>query len=100
MGAWSVVREGSFGEANAMYFHLGILAYDLIKLMQLLTGQVLVLSSQWKTRTIRSVRTGLFRMVAKVTTGGHSIWLQVNKTAREICYLLEVREKIYLLSVS
>lgn len=63
--------------ANAMYCHTGILVYNLIKLMQLL-----VLPHGWSTRTIQSLRDGLFRMparrsggVGKVTTGGHRIWL-------------------------
>lgn len=82
-------------EANAMYFNIGILAYDLIKLMQ-----ALVLPCGWKRSTIQSVRNGLFRMVAKVTTGGHRIWMQVNKTGGEIRQLLSMREQIYLLSTN
>jgi len=82
-------------EANAMYFNIGILAYNLIKLMQ-----GLVLPCGWKRSTIQSVRNGLFRMVAKVTTGGHRIWMQVNKTGSEIRQLLSVREQIYRLSTN
>lgn len=81
-------------EANAMYFHLGIVAYNVIKLMQ-----VLVLPETSSTRRIQSVRSSLLRMVAKVTTGSRCIWMQVNKTGGEIRQLLLIREKIYRLSL-
>lgn len=80
-------------EANAMYYTIGILTFNLLKLMQMM-----VLPQSWLKKTVLSLRKGLLRMVAKVTTGSRQIYLQVNKTSEEIGQLIRIREKIWALS--
>ena len=82
-------------EANAMYYTIGILTFNLLKLMQMM-----VLSKSWLKRTVLSLRRELFRLVAKVTWSGRRIYLQVNKTLEEIRELIRIREKIWALSLS
>ena len=81
-------------EANAMYFTVGMLIYNLVKLMQ-----VLVLPKRWLRKTILGLRNTLFRMVSKVTGSGRRIWMQVNKRGKEIQEIIEIRMNIYLLSL-
>jgi len=82
-------------EANLMYYTLGILTFNLLKLMQLM-----VLPKSWLKRTVLSLRKGLFRFVAKVTYSGRRLFLQINKTTKEIRELIRVREKIWALTLA
>ncbi len=82
-------------EANAMYYSIGILTFNLLKLMQML-----VLPKPWMKKTILSLRRDLFRMVAKVTYSSRRLFLQINKTTEEIRQLIRIREKIWALSLS
>lgn len=81
-------------EANAMYYTIGILTFNLLKLMQMM-----VLPKSWLKRTVLSLRRKLFRFVAKVTYSGRQLFLQINKTTEEIRQLIRVREKIWSLSL-
>jgi len=78
-----------------MYYTIGILTFNLLKLMQMM-----VLSKSWLKRTVLSLRRELFRLVAKVTWSGRQIYLQVNKTLEEIRELIRIKEKIWALSLS
>lgn len=82
-------------KANAIYYTIGILTFNLLKLMQML-----VLPKPWMKKTILSLRRGLFRMVAKVTYSSRRLFLQINKTTEEIRQLIRIREKIRTLSLS
>lgn len=79
-------------EANAMYYGIGILTFNLLKLMQMM-----VLPKSWLHRTVLSLRRKFLRMVAKVTHTGHRCFLQINKTTEEIRDIIRVRERIWLL---
>lgn len=79
-------------KANAMYYNIGILSFNLLKLMQML-----VLPKNWVNRTVLSLRRVFFRFVSKVTHSSNQISLQVNKTIKEIKELIRVREKMWLL---
>ena len=81
-------------EANAMYYTMGILTFNLLKLMQMM-----VLPKSWIKKTILSLRRGLFRIVAKVTARGRQFFLQVNKTKEELIAIIRIREKIWALSI-
>ncbi len=81
-------------EANAMYYTLGMLTFNLLKLMQMM-----VLPPSWLKRTVLSLRRGLFRLVSKVTCSGHRIFLQINKTSKEIRQIIRIREKIWALAL-
>lgn len=80
-------------EANAMYYTIGMLTFNLLKLMQMM-----VLPKLWLKRTVLSLRRGFFRMVAKVTKTEYSWFLQVDKHLEEIQEIIRVREKIWLLT--
>jgi len=82
-------------EANAMYYTIGILTFNLLKLMQMM-----VLPKSWLKKTVLSLRRGLFRMVTKVTYSSRRLLLQINKTTEEIRQLIRIREKIWALSLS
>ena len=81
-------------KANAMYYTVGILTFNLLKLMQ-----VMVLPKSWLKKTILSLRRGLFKIVAKVTARGRQFFLQVNKTKEELIAIIRIREKIWALSI-
>lgn len=81
-------------EANAMYYTIGMLTFNLLKLMQMM-----VLPASWLKRTVLSLRRGLFRLVAKVTSSGHRIFFQINQTTEEIRQIIRIREKIWALAL-
>lgn len=79
-------------EANAMYYTVGMLTFNLLKLMQMM-----VLPKSWLNRTVLSLRRKFLRRVAKVTYTGHQWLLQINNTMEEIRDIIRVRERIWLL---
>ncbi|MCH7613032.1 MAG: IS1380 family transposase [Candidatus Marinimicrobia bacterium] len=80
-------------EANALYYSIGILTFNLLKLMQMM-----VLPESHLKRTVLSLRRGFFRMVAKVTSSKRRWELQVDKHIEHIRQIIRVREKIWLLT--
>ena len=80
-------------EANALYYSIGILTFNLLKLMQMM-----VLPESQLKRTVLSLRRGFFRMVAKVTSSKRRWELQVDKHIEHIRQIIRVREKIWLLT--
>ncbi|HDL02027.1 MAG TPA: hypothetical protein ENH23_07325 [candidate division Zixibacteria bacterium] len=79
-------------EANAMYYTIGILTFNLLKLMQ-----TTVLPKQWMNRTVLTIRRKFLRMVGKVTHTGHLWYLSINKTKEQIKDIILLREKMWLL---
>ncbi len=79
-------------EANAMYYTIGMLIFNLLKLMQLT-----VLPKQWMNRTVLTLRRKFLRMVGKVTHTGNQWYLFINKTKDQIIDIIQVREKMWLL---
>jgi hypothetical protein len=82
-------------EANEVYFTIGILAYNLIKLMQ-----ITVLPARWSKSAISTIKRRLFRLAAKVVNKSRIPRLKLNKSLEEIKEILLIREKIYALSSS
>ncbi len=80
-------------DANAMYYTIGILAFNLLKLMQMI-----VLPKSCSKKTVLSLRRGFFRMVAKVTKSKRKWDLHVDKHIEQIRNIIRVREKIWLLT--
>lgn len=80
-------------EANALYYSIGMLTFNLLKLMQMM-----VLPESHLKRTVLSLRRGFFRMVAKVTLSKRRWELQVDKHIEHIRQIIRVREKIWLLT--
>ncbi|MEE9117222.1 MAG: IS1380 family transposase, partial [Calditrichia bacterium] len=82
-------------EANSVYFTIGMLAYNLIKLMQLV-----VLPARWRKSAISTIKRRLFRLVAKVVNKSRVPRLKLNRSLEEIKEILLIREKIYELSLA
>lgn len=87
------VGQGGQFEANALYYSIGILTFNLLKLMQMI-----VLPKSSSKQTVLSLRREFFRMVAKVTQTGHDWYLQVDKHMDQIGELIRVRQKIWLMT--
>ena len=60
-------------EANALFFAIGVLAYNLYKMF---TGQVL--PGGFGRRQVQSVRYAFYSMVGKVVSTGGQLWLKVS----------------------
>ncbi len=81
-------------EANNAYFIIGIMAYNLIKLMQ-----ISVLPARWRKSAISTIKRRLLRLVAKVINKSRVPRLKLNKSLEEIKEFLLIREKIFALSL-
>lgn len=80
-------------EANRIWFGVGMLTYNVLKLMQ---REVLPVG--WKRRTIRTLRREALRLVGKVTRSARQLTLQVRASLRQIERLRTVRRQIYQLA--
>lgn len=80
-------------DANALYYGIGILTFNLLKLMQ-----IIVLPESSLKKTVLSLRRGFFRMVAKVTKAKRKWDLHVDKHKSQIRKIIRVREKIWLMT--
>ncbi len=76
--------------ANRIWFAVGMLTFNLLKLMQ---QQVLPFG--WKHRTIRTLRQKALRLVGKVTKSARQLTLKVRASVDQICQLRTVRRLIY-----
>jgi len=86
-----VVPTGQL-HANALYYMIGMLTFNLVKLMQLTT-----LPDNWHNRMISSVRYKLFRTVARVVSSGRQLWLAITASLKKVMMLILTRDKIYAL---
>ncbi len=78
-------------KANALYFHIGTLAYNLFILFR----QILYRS--WQKHTIQTIRYKLYHIAGKVITHARQTILKVNKQFVEI--LNTIRQKNYEISL-
>jgi len=76
--------------ANRIWFGIGMLTYNLLKLMQ-----QQVLPSGWKGRTIQTLRRKALRLVGKVTKSARQLTLKVRASIGQIDRLRTVRRLIY-----
>jgi hypothetical protein len=79
--------------ANRIWFGVGMLTYNLLKLMQ-----QQVLPSGWKGRTIQTLRQKALRLVGKVTKSARQLTLKVRASLDQIDRLQTVRRLIYQLA--
>ena len=86
-----VVPTGQL-HANALYYMIGMLTFNLVKLMQLT-----VLPDKWHHRLITSIRQKLFRIVARVVSSARQVWLAITASAEKVMVLIQSRDKIYAL---
>ena len=78
-------------EANALYFHIGTLAYNLFILFRQ------ILHSSWQKHTIQTIRYKLYHIAGKVITHARQTVLRVNEQFVEI--LNHIRQKNYEISL-
>ena len=86
-----VVPTGQL-HANALYYMIGMLVFNLVKLMQLTT-----LPNQWHHSMITSIRHKLFRTVARVVSHAGQLWLAITATLEKVRVLIQTRAEIYAL---
>jgi hypothetical protein len=79
--------------ANRIWFAVGMLTFNLLKLMQ-----QQVLPTGWKRRTIRMLRQKALRLVGKVTKSARQLTLKVRASLDQIDRLRTVRRLIYQLA--
>jgi hypothetical protein len=79
--------------ANRIWFGIGMLTFNLLKLMQ-----QQVLPSGWKGRTIQTLRRKALRLVGKVTKSARQLTLKVRASLDQINKLRTVRRLIYQLA--
>lgn len=79
--------------ANRIWFAIGMLTFNLLKLMQ-----QQVLPSGWKRRTIETLRQKALRLVGKVTKSARQLTLKVRASLDQIDRLRTVRRLIYQLA--
>lgn len=76
-------------EANRIWFAVGMLTYNVLKLMQREA-----LPAGWRHRTIRTLRRLALRLVGKVTKTARQVTLQVRASARRVRQLRGIRHQI------
>ena len=76
---------GDFG-ANAMFFRLGTIAYNLFVLFK-----VLALSEQWRNVQVQTLRWRLYHLAGKVVRHGRSLILKVSAWIHELLAEIRVR---------
>jgi hypothetical protein len=79
--------------ANRIWFAVGMLTFNLLKLMQ-----QQVLPTGWKRRTIQTLRQKALRLVGKVTKSARRLTLKVRASLDQIDKLRTVRRLIYQLA--
>ena len=74
-------------KANAVFFRLGVIAYNLFKLFQ-----IKILPSEWRKHTIQTVRWKLYQTAAKIVKHAGQLYMKIKETDYNI--FEEVRSKI------
>jgi len=74
--------------ANAVFFRIGIIAYNLFLAMKLLS-----LPPRWRNSTIATVRWRLYQTAAKVVHHAHLILLKIATSADKITLLVQARQR-------
>jgi hypothetical protein len=78
-------------QANALYFHIGTLAYNLFMLFKR------ILHTSWQKHTIQTIRYKLYHVAGKVITHARQTILKVNQSFVETFNV--IRERIYQISL-
>ena len=81
--------SGDFG-ANAVYFGIGILTYNLFVAQKLLT-----MPESWKTKTIKSIRWLLVEVGGKLVSRSRTIILRVSTSLEKVRLYLEMRRRTF-----
>lgn len=74
--------------ANAVFFRIGVIAYNLFQAMK-----VLSLPSRWRTSTIATVRWSLYQTAARLVHHAHQVVLKLAAPGDKINLFLQVRRR-------
>lgn len=74
-------------KANAVFFRIGVLAYNLFRLFKLAT-----MPSEWAKHTVQTIRWKFYNTAAKIVSHAGQVWLRLRKENFNI--FQEVRSKI------
>jgi hypothetical protein len=72
-------------EANAVYFRIGVLAYNVWRLFTLKT-----LDKSWR-HQVQTVRWKLFQTAGKIVFHAGSVWMKVGRHMRELFAVIRLR---------
>ena len=81
--------SGDFG-ANAVYFGIGILTYNLLMAQKLLT-----MPEEWKTKTIKTVRWLLVEVGGKLVSHSRRMILRISTSLEKVRMYLEMRQRTF-----
>jgi hypothetical protein len=81
--------SGDFG-ANAVYFGIGILTYNLF-----LAQKFLTMPESWKTKTIKSVRWLLVEVGGKLVSRSRRMILRISTSLEKVRIYLEMRRRTF-----
>jgi hypothetical protein len=81
--------SGDFG-ANAVYFGIGILTYNLFLAQKLLT-----MPEPWKTKTIKSIRWLLVEVGGKLVSRSRRMILRISTSLEKVRMYLEMRRRTF-----
>ncbi|MDI6810024.1 MAG: IS1380 family transposase [Candidatus Eisenbacteria bacterium] len=81
--------SGDFG-ANAVYFGIGVMTYNLF-----LAQKILTMPEAWRTKTIKSIRWMLVEVAGKLVRGGRRIVLKIAASIEKYAVYLEIRRRTY-----
>ncbi|MBI4947663.1 MAG: IS1380 family transposase [Bacteroidetes bacterium] len=85
--------SGDFG-ANALYFGIGIMTYNLF-----IAQKYWVMPAEWASKTIKSIRWLLIEAVGRVIERSRRIILKIAATREKYRIYLEMRERLCLLTL-
>jgi hypothetical protein len=77
-------------EANAMFFRIGVLAYNIFRLFVLKT-----LEGAWHQHQVQTLRWKLYATAGKIVFRGRYIWLKVRRHLRELFAQIRARSFEY-----
>lgn len=85
--------SGEFG-ANAVYFAIGILTYNLFIVQKYFTMPL-----EWASKTIKSIRWLLVEVVGKMIERSRSVYLKIAVSVEKYKIYVEMRRRLYQLSL-
>ncbi len=83
---------GQFG-ANAMFFRIGVLAYNLFRMFELN-----ILPIDWHRHQIRTVRWRLYQVAGKVVRHAGQLYLKVREVYYELFAMIRRRIRVYTMA--
>jgi hypothetical protein len=80
--------------ANAVYFGIGIMSYNLFIAQKLLT-----MPNEWQTKSIKSIRWLVVEVAGKLIEHGRQVILKIAASVEKYRIYLQMRRRIYTLSL-